>query len=62
MMGNQWPKLEEIYLGSNQIGEKGCEHLSKQNWWSVKLIYLGKTRIGAIGSEYLQEFSVSVKT
>lgn len=53
-MGNQWPKLKEIYLGSNQVGEKGCEYLSKQDWLNVKMIYLGKTKIGTKGAEYLR--------
>ena len=41
------------YVGDNEVGEKGCRHLSKATWGELEVIYLchysitqGKTKLG----------------
>ena len=50
---NNWARYICGYVGGNEVGEKGCRHLSKAAWRKLEGIYLcnrsstkGKTKSG----------------
>ena len=51
-MAAKWPLLETIdigstiyYQGTNLIGNKGCEYLSKASWPCLKSFIIGNNNI-----------------
>ena len=46
-------RLYENNLGGNQIGEKGCEFLTKSNWCCLKILGLSSNNIEIKGLKHL---------
>lgn len=55
-------EYESGYVDGNQIGDEGCEHLSKTTWKNLSFLDLGKNKIGPDGCEHLSQATSFVES